>query len=110
MLKTGPENWTSKNHQMRTYRKVYANADYTQVAPYQTDLNTIKIALSVPHTKAQIITAYNILGAFYAGPAGFFGPKWKLYDNANNLYLTYTGAQLASTIFSSVPYEFHPEN
>lgn len=98
---------------MRTYRKVFFNEDFTKVRA--TDSGTgvqACYAISVPKTKSQIVSVWN----FFAGinTIGFGGPTWAQIDfnppfNARILS-TWDPVDLASQIFTYVPYPDHDRN
>jgi hypothetical protein len=90
---------------MRTYRKVWISQDLATVTAHPYNVDSVPIALIVPHSKNQLINAYNFLSL-----SGGVGWTWQTRDELGNLQTTFTGPQLANDIFTFVPYANHPLN
>ncbi len=95
---------------MRTYRKVWMNENLDVVTVHDPGTTgAALVALQLPHSKNQIINAYNFLAAGYVPRNAFGGAVWKLYEGGGfNLVSSFSGVQLANDVFSFVPYADHP--
>ena len=95
---------------MRSYHKLYLNETLDSVTSKPDGSHTRAIALQYPGSKAQMIAAFNLLGAAYVPRDDFGGAVWKLYSASGTLIVTFSGPQLANDVFSFVDYANHPLN